>query len=658
MDYEKLWQDLIRAYARSHARGDDVSPEQADEFVRTRSKGAVPDVAELRRKLHQRDIQPGVGEGIARSTSKGLSFGFNDELSGLVDAAVGGGNPGAGRSGRLRPASGDGSTPGERYRTTRDAERGADNAFRSAHGGLAALSEIIGGLPLALGTLGAGGPATIGSLAKTGALYGAGAGAVSGAGNAGELSDVPREIALGGVVGGAAGGVLGALSKPAGDVLGGLGRGARRILAPEADALASAQGAMSRVIPADAGARMTAANAVRPGQAILGDLNPAALDVAGNFNPAVRQRTSDLLMNRNAGADTRLASDLTDAAVGAPRNAPDASRFVDVKEAQAFLKTETRPIAERLYRPLEKSYDVLTMNDQTAPMFEALTDPITSGVYQSMAYHEGQSTSFRTMQAVLQKLKSKASANFATAGGQDLAVKQVTAARALENGMEQAMPGFKAVNRGYARTMEMVKAFEQGATAMRQDPRDITSALAKLSPNSRSAYRMAALDDYVAKLQALSPEANAFRQSLRRGKDTIEPHLRALFGSTAEMDKFLAGADVEQMFRRSFESLAGSKTANRSAVAKEMFGHGDDMPTSLAAFFKNLATAGRDERIATEMGPRLLARSGSPEMRAVLAEIEATRRSLLQRDVTRTTGVRLLGTGAGEQVHRLQRAPR
>lgn len=606
------------------------SREDAGEWLNVQTRGRIQSLdaleAQIRAADQQEALRPSKGEGFLRSAMKGATFGFNDELAGLADAAMGGD-----------------------YRAARDAERGADRTFSQEHKLMAFGGEMLGGLIPALATAGAANPgmtATAGQLARQGAGYGLAAGAATGAGNAAELADVPREAAISGAAGTLLGGAFGAAAKPLGGFLNGLGRGARRIFSPEADTRAALPGILHRILPEDPRSAMAEIDAVRPGQGMLADLNPGALDAASSLTPTERMAAQRAVLDRNAGAAGRMAGDATDAALGTSPGS-GSRYFTDGKEAEAYARSQIRPTARRLYGPLEQRYEALADTPAAMQLWETLTDPAIETVYRRIAPDKGRALNFRDLQATLNELKDASTEAFARARGNE-GTKYAELARRLELSMEDAMPGFKAANRGYARTMDTMRAWEQAEGALRRDPRDIARDLAKMDDDAVGAYRMRVLDDLLAELRSLAPEANAFREALRRGRDTMEPQLRAVFGSEREMDRFLRSAEVEQLFRQTYEAFANSKTQSRQGLLRSMIGEDEgSLPSSVAAFFRNMGNEGRSERLMHAVVPRLTQRSGTPELARTMDMVEAYRRSLKMPNVGPTRFARGAGVSAG-----------
>lgn len=147
----------------------------------------------------------GVADAGMRGVVKGSTLGFGDELYGLVGAAV---NP--------TNSTEDFS---HRYHEARDYARNRDAQAEQAHPVVSAAGQAAGGLATAfapgLGALNAGKGAGLIEMGAKGAAQGA----LAGAGDAKEFTDIPDAALHGAVVGGALGAGLGAAGKVGSAVL-------------------------------------------------------------------------------------------------------------------------------------------------------------------------------------------------------------------------------------------------------------------------------------------------------------------------------------------------------------------------------------------------------------------------------------------------------
>jgi hypothetical protein len=633
MDLEALWQDLMATVRRVKAAGTAVTPDHMDEFVYQRSGGKVRSVDELKAALRQRDVAPGKAAGIARAAHQGLTFGWGDELSGAIDAALGGS-----------------------YAETRDREREAADAFRATNPKTALAAEVAGSLLLPFGAAGtAARSASLGRMAVAGGLVGAGTGALAGAGAseattpAGVYEDTKDAAGLGFGLGAG----LGAAARPAAAMLGGVPHVLQDLLAPATAAERRATSGLARIIPEGADATARQMEQVRPGRGMVADLSPDmgdALRAATNKSSAVSQAVRPELVARGAGTGERLAEDLLQTAGLPGLNLPE------VTAAAKNVVGRGRPLNQKLYGPLERLYPALTPSEETAPLLELLTHPEVEKIYAGVVGSGGRTgaPSFTQMQAVLHKLQDATSAAYRR-GENNLASEMQTLSEQFSGAMEQAMPGFRAANRGYATAQHTLRAFDDGATAMSVDSRALAGMLARARKSGGeeavTAFRMGALDKMAQDLRALATNRDAATRFTAMGPE-LEARLAQLFPSEGAMKRFLARADVERMFRTTQERVAGNST---TTLQSEMIGKITGTPTGLArggregVIDRALNSVDRTlfgdlpEQAATAAGARLTATG--PRMREVLAELERVRAGLLAGD-RRVTGIGARGLPA------------
>lgn len=619
MDLEKVWQRIVKAMRSEQFRSGQITATDLNEFVGSLTKGKYRSVDDLKEALGAADATPGKLEGIARSAHQGLTLGWGDELSGAMDALLGG-----------------------NYAETRDAERQANSSFKAANPKTAFAAELGGGLLLPAGGAATAGRVlpSLGRMALTGAAIGGGTGLLSGAGasEAETPEGVLADAASTGAVGAGLGAGLGALTRPVVGLIGGVPRVLEDLLSPESAASRRAQQGLARLLPDDAAATGRTMEALRPGQGSVADVSPVmgdALRAAANKAPSVRSAAEEMVTQRGAGAGDRLASDLLSEA-GVPG--------LDVKEIQTAagrVVGRGKLLNRKLYEPLERAYSSLVPSDQTAPVLELLTDPRVEEIYAKIAGPGGRTGTpgFTQLQSVLHRLQDETSVAYRS-GATNRGSEYQSLAESFERAMEEAMPGFKAANRGYATTMHTVRAFDDGAQAMARDARDVAAMLERARKSGGeeavTAFRMGGLDHMATQLRALQTNRDASRAIVTMGPE-LEARLAQLFPDEKSLRRFLARADVERMFARTAGALKGNSTTVQQA---EMIGSITGTPTGIAggregmihqmlqgvdkALFGDLA-----EQSAEQAGQRLMARG--PRLQAVIRELEEARFSLLAR---------------------------
>jgi hypothetical protein len=177
------------ASALEQARAKYAAPAQGSALEAARAKYTPP------------ADEPGVAETVARHGVQGLTFKFSDELAG-VGTAIGD---------RLASLFTDAPVRkplGEVYTEGRNEEREALRRSAEANPFAAGASEFVGGMLLPVPGAVAAKGASLGAKALRGAAVGAGAGALTGAGGADELKDVPGDAAVGAAIGGTLGASL------------------------------------------------------------------------------------------------------------------------------------------------------------------------------------------------------------------------------------------------------------------------------------------------------------------------------------------------------------------------------------------------------------------------------------------------------------------
>jgi hypothetical protein len=168
---------------------------------------------------------PSTLSAFGRGAAQGATLGFGDEIQGALQAVLPppGGDPRGYFGGMV-----------ERYRSERDAARGADRRAQQAHGAAYVAGSVVGSAPAAIATGGMGGAAQgagLGARVLAGARAAAPMGAVYGAGTseADSLGGLAFDTAVGGAGAAALGGGLPVV-----------GEGVRRAAAPVARRLSQA----------------------------------------------------------------------------------------------------------------------------------------------------------------------------------------------------------------------------------------------------------------------------------------------------------------------------------------------------------------------------------------------------------------------------------
>jgi hypothetical protein len=255
---------------------------------------------------------------LGRGAAQGATFGFADEINGLVQAlgtkylpeSVGGG-------GELEKAR----SLADLYRFNRDSFRQGNQAASDQQGGLYLLGNVAGGLPASI-AMGGGGGATLRSLVRSGAVQGATYGAGDSGADVlgGDVAGFLRDTTVGGAIGAGASGLGYGAAR-------GLGAGANWVSqkasqkaaqagAKLADLAKASAGEVTQQARSAAGTSATAAyknatnieEAIRAGAMALEDLTPDQLSLYRDLlreraQKAARELVSDAARKTTKGAE-------------------------------------------------------------------------------------------------------------------------------------------------------------------------------------------------------------------------------------------------------------------------------------------------------------------------------------------------------------------
>lgn len=323
--------------------------------------------------------------GIA-SVARGITLGSNDEILGGVSAA-----------GKL--LTGD-TNVRQNYRAARDAIRAHDQTAQAAHPNITIAGQLAGGFAPLIATGGASSGVGLANVLKQGALYGA----LQGAGDAKELSDIPKDAAIGGGIGALGGAVLHGAGKGLGVIAN--KSGLSDFVANQAGNLAErvAPGGkladLLQAVQASTGKAGGANKTITEGLAnegqspasvlstlrrnvassgekpeILGDYSPETLRTTKALTKApgdARAKIVKVIQDRNANTRGRVLQDFT-----------QGGRSVAADPAAAMspdLPTQLPDLPARPVRPVDPSSGV---RDRLAARFQALTGAGSTDVRQA-----------------------------------------------------------------------------------------------------------------------------------------------------------------------------------------------------------------------------------------------------------------------------------
>lgn len=611
----------------------------------------------------------GNGQGLLRQFAHGASFGFDDELAGAVSALTGGD-----------------------YKSARDAYRKESEGYAAANPKKALAANLVGGVMMGAGAGGALGKTAQGAKALTAlktlpkwgqlSTIGGATGAVAGAGEAPEISDIPASMASGAVTGALTGAVLPPL------VSGAVKLGNSVIGAP----VRAVVNAMRS--PEQQGVRLTAKYLARdqltPEQlaanlkmlgpnATLADAGGKNILALGDFAAQAPGTAKDagmrLLEERAQGAGPRVISSLTKGLGVNSTNIDDA-----VQQLHANM------------RGISPQYETAMANAEV-PMTEKLgiliKDPI---VKRALSAAKG----IVQTDSTLSQLEGK--------GALDAIEKQLSSIEATQNktarafGSDVPLIGTGKVSLGYesAPTLRAWDYVKRGLDSIIDENTDaITGKMTnlgrqasqlkynlvneldtsgeggKLYQAARSAYADEKASEYALKLgraflnedsevtarhfSAMSaPEkqffkmgaARAVRDKILGAPDTgmayakfdktpiLKERLKAAFGNDSEFNAFMQNLKNEVRMGQTFERFRGnSATASRSLVAKDVGEPitGSDIPTSWRDVVKRagLAITKPSDEVAGQLADILY--SNNPDKNAAtIARLQGLNKSLLK----------------------------
>lgn len=550
-----------------------MDPELEKYIADARKMGVSDD--RIQAKLAEKGIQwtpeahPSMAGGLARSALQGAAFNFGDELAGLGAAVV----PG-----------------GQGYREARDEFRRNDEAFHKEHPKLAFAAELAGGLavPGLGGAKVASKGLTVGkTLLRAGAL-GAGAGALAGAGTAREMSDVPANATLGGLLGGAMGVAI------PGVVAG------TRAVQPVRRAENRILGYINRSggVPALTKRLQDFTRAGRGGEVVLADLSvplQQGADFAANANEAAAEKIGRIAFGRQADASERILNDVR-SQVGNPH----AEQIVD-DLADATRKWADSPAG---FRGLREANPVIVPQD--AKKFgELLNSSGVKGPWEQAKEvgligpmpDEGP-ISFEVLQNTKERLDNAVSSAFSRGMG-DLGRRLAAARDALVGEMKQSVPNYQKVAAEYGRRKGLEQAVELGVDAFRTtDSRGLAKTVSSLSQPELAKMREGMASEFIKQLRNAQTNRNLAKQ-LVDASPAMQDKLKTVFGSPQAFNEFMEKMGVEREMSRLLGALANSKTAARLAArdaTDELLEVALDVPSAVIApwsAMSRLAAAGR-----------------------------------------------------------------
>lgn len=533
---------------------------------------------------------------------RGFTAGFSDEIAGAADAA-----------GAMLPG---GQSPGEAYRTTRDAIRSTNEAYAAENPGKALTAELGGALAGGIGVGAGAGRAVPGALrlagkgvglvpattrlGRLGQAVGAGAasGALAGAGGAeGDVQDRLRGAGIGAAGGAAAGGALAGVSALGGAVARRVGLGPR---APQS-AMGRVQAALGGTTADDAAAQRVL-DAVEVGGRRVDDvlaptarLDPTAVladvDVGGEraarlagsasrLGNEAAERGQQTLGVRASQRGVKMSGDV--------ERITGVGRFNELDEADRLVeeaRTAARPLYDRLRQfpsvkdpRVQEAVDLLPEGRRDA--FWQKVRNIARGegrnLPKSLVDGDGrlaldlEPSEMDLLKQALDEVlyEGNRAARMAQPGGiSNSEARLLTRARGLLiDAAEEATGGPQGVyaqaRAAYAGPVSIREALEAGADIRKLSESELARATRGMTPAQREAFNRAGIEaqqQYLATLpEGRTGIGRSFTSPLRRAQT------RAVMGSGADaFDEVVQGEIAREATEQ--QVLRGSQTAQRLA---------------------------------------------------------------------------------------------
>lgn len=560
-----------------------------------------------------------------RPALQGATFRFGDELAGAGAALIPGGRG---------------------YREARDNFRAEESRTREAYPIMSGAAEFAGGLAVpglgAAKSLGTGLRAGTGLLraGAQGAALGGAAGALSAAGDAPELSDVPGAIPGGAVVGSLLGGAAGAALRPLAVAFGGLGKLAQDVFSPDAAVARRTRELVTKALadaglaPEDAMRALQELERIAPGQSMLADVSPRLgreLRTSVNTAPALEAPLAQRLTQRQAGQAGRLArgleSEMGVTAAGA-------------REAQRQTGASMRTLADRLYAPLENQ------PLGTPAIARQLMDPDVSKLA-TRHIPSADGMTFGRGQRLYQDMVDEAGSAFASGRGNAGSFWRDQANRLRQN-IDEAAPGFARANAEYGTAATIKGAFASGQKAVTASADEVVDEISRLMSRGGTeavdAYRMGFVRKLATQLRRKTTNRDVSTAIAEMGEDT-QAVFRVLFPDEGSYRAFMARAGAERAFVATNRAARGNSSttqqlmdASSNAAASTMQaarsgGVGPALATA-AAHGGRALIGDVNERARTNVGRLLMQGPNSDPLQAFL------------RDLSRPNRFNLLGRAA------------
>lgn len=491
-------------------------------------------------------------KGGTRSFLEGQTFGFADEIgSGL--AAI--------------PASiVTGEPYGDVYRQMQESYGKQQKEFERQNPKTAMGLNVAGGLSSAL----PGAKALYGSKfaqinpVKTAALAGAGGGALSGAGFAPTMGDVPAYSGAGA----AAGGLLGPAGYYAGKVLGKGYEGIKGLLTPEGP-----QKTVSRTMGHYLGQDdltpdqlIQAAQRMGP-EATLADVGGENLKSLAMTTAQMKglQKTpaKEFYATRQKGSTSRIMKSLKGLSGG------DENFFKNQKAIVDRRFKEASPLYEEAKKQHLTTDDMVDVYNKAQTIAEDFSPA--KGMLNKFMRGKGDNKTFKTSIKELHSLQREfrdASNSAYRAGKNELGASYARMQKELVNTLSEKNPSYGQARKIWADESALNDAIKAGRNILKEDADMVSDNIANLSKSEQEAYISGAVKTIRDKLMVGRESSNT---ATKLASQLVRERLRGAFPDDASFNQFINQLDIEDKFAQTYQKIyGGSQTQPRQIAEQEL----------------------------------------------------------------------------------------
>lgn len=495
----------------------------------------------------------------------------------------------------------------EDYKTIRDRLRAQQAQFGKDYPVTQTGLELAGGLALPIGAVGLGakglmaGKTALGTLGK-GAAIGAGSGAITGAGTAKELEDIPMQS----VVGAGIGGTVGALAPSAVNLA---GRTVRAVA--DSMGLTNANKYASRKLaekleqdnltPQDAQDILNEYRRLGVPDPVIADLgdNLRGLGYVAQATPSKgKTQVNEFLQGRNEDLARNLITGLEEKA-----NVKSGGKFgfdyindIETKQTQAaraaypkayakdlpatpFRKFTDRQVFQDAYKNAVKRAD--TLGDTALPALEQIRN---AQYINTNILHEIK----KGLDAVIEK-ETDALTGKMTSYGADVAKVK----KEFNDLIKYYNEDYRLANSKFADSEGLKSAYKDGLDYMKMDDKELVSVLKKMKPAEKEAFRVGMLSqirDKYARFAGVDATALVFKTPRQKTA------LRYAFDSKKQFDDFVKQVEAQKQLLKTNKRVTGGSATQANILETEDAGIIQDiLPAATGNFLSagaNLARRG------------------------------------------------------------------